>query len=139
MKKLLSHKNEVPVRFSEVDSLRVVWHGNYIKYFEDGRESFGLTHGLSYLNFRDNGYVTPIVKLSIDYKRSIKYGESAIIETTFVNTPAAKLIFSYKIFRSSDQALAATGETTQVFLNTDGELSLVVPDFIEAWKKKWVV
>jgi len=37
----LSIKTETIIRFSEVDSMGVVWHGNYIKYFEDGREAFG--------------------------------------------------------------------------------------------------
>ena len=136
---MLTHQNIVPIRFSEVDSLKVVWHGNYVKYFEDGRDSFGLTHNLSYLDVCSNGYVTPIVKLNIDFKKSLKYGENAIIKTTYVNTPAAKLIFDYKIFRSTDHALAATGQTTQVFLNMEGELSLVVPQFIVEWKKKWQV
>lgn len=137
MKNILSHKSLIPVRFSEVDSLKVVWHGNYIKYFEDGRESFGMIHGLSYLDVCNNGFVTPIVNLTIDYKRSLKYGESALVETTFVNTPAAKMIFNYKIFRSSDEALAAVGQTTQVFLDMNGELSLVIPQFYAEWKKKW--
>ena len=36
----LTDRKEIIVRFSEVDSMRIVWHGNYLKYFEDGRESF---------------------------------------------------------------------------------------------------
>ena len=39
------------VRFSEVDSMRVVWHGEYVRYFEDGREAFGEQYpGLGYLD-----------------------------------------------------------------------------------------
>ena len=37
---------KVKVRFSEVDSMAVVWHGNYVKYLEDGREAFGLQFGV---------------------------------------------------------------------------------------------
>ena len=47
---MFTNKTEVPIRFSEVDSLRVVWHGHYIKFFEDGREAFGREHGLTYLD-----------------------------------------------------------------------------------------
>ena len=47
---MLSSKIEIPIRFSEVDSLRVVWHGHYVKFFEDGRETFGKEFGLGYLD-----------------------------------------------------------------------------------------
>ena len=43
---LISYK-DVRVRFNETDVLGVVWHGNYIKFFEDGREAFGREHGIS--------------------------------------------------------------------------------------------
>ena len=40
----------IRVRFNETDPLGIVWHGNYIKYFEEGREAFGRKYGLSYLD-----------------------------------------------------------------------------------------
>ena len=42
---MLKNTVEIPIRFSEVDSLHVVWHGHYVKYFEDGREAFGKDFG----------------------------------------------------------------------------------------------
>ena len=41
MKKELTDITEIRVKFSEMDAMLRVWHGNYVKYFEDGRESFG--------------------------------------------------------------------------------------------------
>ena len=38
----LTDRTSFQVRFSEVDSMKIVWHGEYIRYFEDGREAFGL-------------------------------------------------------------------------------------------------
>ena len=51
---LISFK-DVRVRFSETDNLGVVWHGNYVKYFEDGREAFGREHNISYLDQKKIG------------------------------------------------------------------------------------
>ena len=45
----------IRVRFSETDPLGIVWHGNYIKYFEEGREAFGRKYGLSYLDVQREG------------------------------------------------------------------------------------
>jgi len=134
--KHLVNRTEVSVRFNEVDSLGIVWHGHYIKFFEDGREAFGKEFGLRYLDVYEAGFATPIVNINLDFKKTVRYGDSVIIETTFINSPASKLIFHYKIFRASDNELVATGESTQVFVTLDYQLYITVPDFLKAWKKK---
>ena len=135
---MLKNTTEIPVRFSEVDSLRVVWHGHYVKYFEDGRESFGKQYGLGYLDiFNAEGLAVPIVDLQLQFKKPLEYGDSAIIETTFINTPAAKLIFDFKIFSKNHNYLVCEGKTTQVFMHpVTHELYIVNPPFFEEWKKK---
>ena len=136
MKKLVE-RLEVKVRFGEVDSMRIVWHGNYLKYFEDAREAFGDRYGLGYLDVYKHNVMIPIVKVQCDFKKPLKYGENAIVEATFVNSEAAKIVFEYKIFRKSDMELAATGNSIQVFLTPDGELLLTAPEFFLGWKKHW--
>ncbi|OFX49876.1 MAG: 4-hydroxybenzoyl-CoA thioesterase [Bacteroidetes bacterium GWA2_30_7] len=129
-------KTIVTIRFSDVDSMGIVWHGNYVKYFEDGRESFGLEHGLHYLNVYKNGYFAPIVNIECNYKNPLRYGEKVIIETYYIDSEAAKIIHEYKLYRQSDNELVATGSSTQVFLNVNGELQLTIPAFFEEWKQK---
>lgn len=131
----LSITTEVRVRFNETDPLGIVWHGYYITYFEDGREAFGRHHGISYLDIYDSGFTTPIVKSTCEHKLSLRYGDVMRIETTIVDTPAAKMIFRYKIFDGNNE-IACTGETVQVFLDSKGELMLTNPPFFEEWKRK---
>ncbi|AUS05981.1 acyl-CoA thioesterase [Pseudotamlana carrageenivorans] len=135
--KEIVHTNQVRVRFEETDPLGIVWHGNYIKYFEDGREAFGRKHGISYLDQKHHGFATPIVKSSTEHKRPLKYGDIATIKTIFVDSPAAKMIFRYEIY-NQDALVVCTGETTQVFVDDigNGELSLNIPEFFMAWKKQ---
>jgi len=128
---------EILVRFSEVDSMRIVWHGNYLKYFEDGRESFGLKYSLGYLDVYRHNVMIPLVKINCDYKRPLEYGDTAIVETRFVPTEAAKIVFDYTIYRKKDNEVAATGTSTQVFLTPQGELLLTSPGFFTGWKMKW--
>ena len=135
---ILIHTTEVSVRFSEVDALGIVWHGHYIKYMEDGREAFGHQFGISYLDVQKQGYTIPLVKVTCDYKRPLKYGEKAIVETSFKPTPAAKIIFTYKIFRTEDMLLMAEGESVQVFLDAAGHLCITNPSFYEQWKNKYL-
>jgi acyl-CoA thioester hydrolase len=127
---------EVRVRFSEADSLGIVWHGHYLRYFEDGREAFGAQHGLGYLDVYKQGYSIPVVKVDCDYKRPLKYGDKVQIETTFWNSMAAKLIFSYVLRNSESKEIVAVGRSVQVFVRTNGDLNLNVPEFFNDWKKK---
>jgi len=135
----LVDSKEILVRFSEVDSMRIVWHGNYLKYFEDGRESFGLKYSLGYLDVYKHNVMIPLVKINCDYKRPLEYGDTAIVETRFIPTEAAKIVFDYTIYRKKDNEVAATGTSTQVFLTPQGELLLTSPEFFTGWKKKWGV
>ena len=135
--KEIEHVSQVRIRFVETDPLGIVWHGNYIQYFEDGRESFGRHHGISYLDQKQHGYATPIVKSSTDHKLPLRYGDIATVKTIYVDSPAAKMVFRYEIYNQENQ-LVCTGETVQVFVDNigQGELSLTPPDFFIEWKKK---
>lgn len=127
------------VRFSEVDSMQVVWHGEYVRYFEDGREAFGREYpGLGYLDFYANGYTAPIVDLQLQYLSPLTVNDVAIIETRYIETVAAKLCFEYIIRKESDGALVARGGSIQVFVDANGEMVLNNPPFYEEWKNRWL-
>ena len=127
----------IRVRFSEVDSMKVVWHGEYVKYFEDGRESFGKKYDLEYLNVHAKGYTIPFVSLKCEYKNSLRVADTAIVETRYLDCEAAKIKFAYTIYREADMVVVAEGESVQVFLNSNNELELTAPKFFIEWKKKW--
>jgi acyl-CoA thioester hydrolase len=134
---VLSEITCINVRFHEVDSLRIVWHGHYMKYFEDGREAFGRKYGIGYMDVYDVGMLTPLVNMNCDYKRSIKYGDPLMLETTYADCEAAKLQFKFVLFHAETKEVYATGESTQIFLDSNGELCLTLPKFFIDWKKHW--
>lgn len=134
--KELKEIHQITVRFNEVDSLGIVWHGHYISYFEDGREAFGKTFGISYLDIKKQGFAVPIVKTSTEHLLPLKYGDVAVIETTFKNTQAAKIVFEYTIKNNQNQVVCK-GETVQVFTSIEtGEMALTNPEFFKKWKQK---
>jgi acyl-CoA thioester hydrolase len=137
MDKFLIERTLIPVRFNEADPLGIVWHGHYIRYFEDGREAFGNIHGLSYLDFYNHGYVVPIVNVQCDYKLSLRYGEKMIVETKYIPCDAAKIVFQYAIFNAATNKLVAKGSSIQVFLDrAHSQLQLTNPPFFDEWKIK---
>ncbi len=136
MQKGLSDRTEVLVRFNEADPLGIVWHGHYVRYFEDGREAFGNKYGIGYLDFYKKGFVVPIVSIQCDFKKSLRYGDKVIVETNFIPCDAAKIKFSYRLFNAKTNELVATGSSVQVFLDAKNSmLQLINPPFFEDWKK----
>ena len=123
------------VKFNEADPLGVVWHGNYIEYFEECREDFDRKHGVSYLDIYQHEFATPIIEFHCYNKFPLRYGDTYTTKTMIVSTSAAKMIFLYQIF-NQDNVLVCEGETVQVFVHNINGLSLYVPDFYRIWKEK---
>lgn len=127
------------IRFSDTDAMGVVWHGNYIKFFEDGREAFGEKFDLKYLDVYDRGYFTPIVRMEVDHKAPIYYGDTVKLITTFIPHRAAKMIFEYKIVNTTSNTIVAKGKSIQVFMHAGNRtLELNNPAFYETWKTQYL-
>ncbi len=133
----LTTSKDIEIRFSEVDMMKVVWHGAYPLYLEDAREAFGNEYGLTYEGYLDNQYYAPIVDMQIQYKFPLRYGVKARIDITYRPTEAAKIVFDYEIRDKETNLLYCKARTIQVFMDMDYNLVLLNPEFFENWKAKW--
>jgi len=96
-------------------------------------------YNLKYLDLFRNDIVVPIVRVHCEYKRILRYGHKIRIETTYTDSAAAKLLFQYTIYDVSTNEIVATGNSVQVFMHKEPlELMLTLPQFMIAWKKKWL-
>lgn len=129
----------VRVRFSEVDSVGMVWHGNYVQYLEDAREAFGRKYSLEYLRFYDNGFLVPVYDLHMRYLSSASVDDVLSVRIVWKDVPGAKIVYEYEIRRESDSRLLLTAESVQLFTDLDGNLQLSCPAFYREWKEKWAV
>lgn len=128
-------EKRIEVRFSEVDIMKVVWHGAYPIYFEDAREAFGKEHGLSYNRYLQENVYAPIVELNIQYKRPLLYGMTPLVRIKYVPAQAAKIIFDYEIVDPDDGTVYVTAQSVQVFTDMNYQLLWYNPDFYTEWKK----
>ena len=119
--------------------MNVVWHGSYMLYFEDAREEFGRKYDLTYMGFFDHGCFAPLVEMSFQWKKPIKYGMKPRIDIIYRPTEAAKIVFDYEIHDTEDESLIATGHSVQVFMDTEYQLIWDNPDFYMEWKRRWNV
>ncbi len=138
MKELKASK-KIEIRFSEVDSMNIVWHGSYPLYFEDAREEFGKKYGLGYMTIFSNGYYAPLVELNFKYRKPLVYEMQPTVEITYVPTASAKIVFEYRIIDDTDGSEVATGRSVQVFTDSDNQLVWDNPRFYQEWKEKWEV
>ena len=136
MSRELVVEKELEIRFSEVDMMGVVWHGNYPLYLEDAREAFGAEFGLSYALYIKENVFVPIVKMDVDYKRPVRFGMRPVIRIEYVPTDAAKVIFDYKLYDKESGDVFLTARPVQVFMDRDYKLMWFSPDFYTQWKRQ---
>ncbi len=132
----LSETVRVQVRFSEVDSIKMVWHGHYIKYMEDAREAFGRRYGLEYMHIYNSGYLAPMFDIKVRYHQVATVDDTLLVTIKYRPARGGKLIFDYEIRRESDDALIFTAESTQLFTTLNGEFEPNCPPFFDKWKTK---
>ncbi len=128
-------EKRIEVRFSEVDMMRVVWHGAYLKYLEDAREAFGAKYGLGYDMFMKACTMVPLVEVNVKYRHPVVYGMKPSVRITYVPTDAAKLIFDYEIYDPATGVVCLTARTVQVFMDNEYKLLLYSPAFYTQWKR----
>ena len=132
----LTFTKRIEVRFSEVDSIRTVWHGNYVQYLEDAREEWGRHYGLGYMTLFENGFYAPVYELSLHYRQAATVNDVLLVEIVYCKSLGGKICFSYEIRRESDDALVLTAESVQLFTTQDGEFYPYAPEFYERWQKE---
>ncbi|MBI9080494.1 MAG: acyl-CoA thioesterase [Pseudodesulfovibrio sp.] len=124
------------VRFEEVDPLGIVWHGRYPSYFEDGRVTLGHLNGIGYLDFREQNVAAPIKQMHMDYIKPLYYGDTAHIEAILHWNEAARLNYEF-IIRNDTGEITTTGYTVQLFIDSNQELMMFLPDFYMNFLQRW--
>jgi len=80
----LKVNRNIKAQFFDCDALGIVWHGNYVKYFEEARDEFLCLIGYNYQQMAESGYVWPVVDLQIKYVKPIVLGQNFIVEATLL-------------------------------------------------------
>ena len=123
------HQIQVRVRYSETDQMGVVYHGNYIPYFEMGRVEWLRNKGVSYKSMEEEGIALPIVSMTINYKKSARYDELLTVHTAFKSQSSVKIEFDCKIYNELNELLT-TAEFILVFVSLKTGRPVAPPDYL---------
>ena len=99
------HQIQVRVRYSETDQMGVVYHGNYIPYFEIGRVEWLRNKGVSYKIMEESGVALPIVSMTLNYKKPARYDELLTVTTAFKSQTSVKVEFDCEIHNEKNELL----------------------------------
>jgi len=121
---------EIEIPFYDLDSVNIVWHGNYPKYFELARCALLENFDYGYNAMRDSGYIWPIIDLQIRYIKAITFKQRIIVEATLKEWEY-RLKIDYLIRDAKTQARLTKGSTVQVAVDMNTkELSLMSPTIL---------
>ncbi len=115
------------VRFPEVDSYGVVWHGHYVQYFEVARNALCAAFGLTPADALAHGYRFPITRVTMELRRPARLDDRLSVTARLEAPTTAKLAMTYEVRRAETDELLASGATEQVILDPSGQLLLTFP------------
>ena len=115
---MISGETKLRVRYAETDKMGVVYHSNFVIWFEVGRVELLRQLGFQYseMEQHDDCHI-PVVDLRVRYKSPALYDDEIVLRTEIKNARSSLLHFTYEVFRESDRTLLATGETTHIIVD----------------------
>jgi len=120
----LSVKTALRVHFYDTDTMGVVHHANYIRWFETGRVEFLRSVGITLTEMMNDGILFPLTEIKAKFLHSGKFDDELELETIPVELTKVKMEFKYKIRRKSDGELLVKGYSQNVFTNAEtGKIS----------------
>jgi acyl-CoA thioester hydrolase len=92
-------ETRIRVRYAETDKMGVVYHANYLLYFEEARTEFLEKLGFPYAKLEEAGYMSPVLDVRLSYGESLTYGDVAIVRTKVVKVTPVKTTYAYEVYK----------------------------------------
>jgi acyl-CoA thioester hydrolase len=126
MQTIKHYDTTLRVRYAETDQMGVVYHANYLIWFEVGRVELMRALGIEYkrMESEDDCHIV-VVDVRCRYHASARYDEVVRVRTRIAESRNRTIRFSYEIFRDTDQELLAVGETLHVICGSTGKPKLL--------------
>lgn len=122
---------QIRVPFYDVDMLQIVWHGNYLKYFDLARQALFLKSGLDMPRNREKHYIFPVIRTSVKYLYPLKLNDEFTCTAT-TRAAKVKLVIDFEIRLLSDGRLCATGRSEHAAVRMpEMEMEFRIPEDVE--------
>jgi len=119
---LLSNYSKIRVIYADTDAMGIVYHTNYIRWFEIGRNELMRQLGVAYTELEKFGLNLPVTKVSCHYLAPAKYDQLVVVETKFDYIKRASIKFNSKIWDENQQKVLVEGYTIHACTNNEGKI-----------------
>lgn len=116
---MLESRTQITVRYAETDAMGIVYHGNYLPWFEVGRTTLLKECGLPYRELEAQGYHLPVIELGMKFAKPALYDDTVTIITRLKERALLRIHLDYQVRRGDE--LLVTGFTIHAFINKAGE------------------
>jgi acyl-CoA thioester hydrolase len=132
---LVSNFTKIRVIYADTDAMGIVYHTNYIRWFELGRNEFMRQLGVAYTELEKLGLNLPLTKVSCHYLISAKYDQILTVETKFDYIKRASIRFNSQIWDENKEKLLVEGYTIHACTNNEGKIRRIPQLLLELINK----
>lgn len=125
-------KSTLRVRYAETDAMGVVYHANYLVWFEVGRGDFFREMGQDYAEWEQEGYLLPVTEASVRYHASARYGDIVIVQTCLERVRSRSVTLSYEAIHAGTGQRLASGRTRHLCTDRQGNVRRLPGDLLQA-------
>ena len=127
MSDFLSNEIRFQVDFNDCDPMKIVWHGNYINYFERARCALLDKIGYNYIQMEESGFLFPVTEVKCKYIKSLRFGDVCRAKATLVEWENM-IKMNFELFNERTGELVTKGTVSQMCVRaSDGESLFVCP------------
>ena len=128
------HETKIRVRYKETDSMGVVYYGNYLTFFEVGRNEFMRHIGFPYSGLEADGYVLVVTEACAKYHSNVGYDSQITVKTKITDVRKVRVRFEYEVV-DEDSRLLVSGHTVHAFMNSLLKPTRILPEIKEVMEE----
>ncbi|KGR90303.1 hypothetical protein CD30_12075 [Ureibacillus massiliensis 4400831 = CIP 108448 = CCUG 49529] len=130
-------EKKIEIRYAETDQMGVVYHANYLVWMEIGRSQLVTDLGFNYAGLEERGYISPVLDLSIQYKKAMRYGQVATVRTWVDSHSKLKTTYGYEILHE-DGSIAATAKSIHTLVKKENFRPYPLSKIDSIWDEKYL-
>ena len=119
-KAALEHKVKARVRYGETDQIGVVYHANYLSFFEIARTELIRLRGVAYSSLEEGGLRLMVTEAAMQYHSPGRYDDVLAITARLSESGPARVRFDYEVRRDGEDEVLVTGHTVLASIAEDG-------------------
>jgi acyl-CoA thioester hydrolase len=130
------NESRLRVRYAETDQMGIVYHSNYLIWFEIGRVELLRQLGFSYRNMeKEDGCGIAVIDVRCRYKAPARYDDEIVVRTNLEFFRESTIQFRYELLRASDGTVLAEGDTTHIVVDAQMKKAPLPKKYADAFRE----